>query len=381
LNKAFKFRIYPNACQQTLITKTFGCVRFIYNKMLSDRIEYYEQTGKRLNNRPAGYKEEFEWLKEVDSLALCNAQLNLNKAYRSFFLDKKAGFPKFKSKKSNHQSYTTNYVNGNIKLRDGYITLPKLKEVRTKTHRDIPEDHKLKSVTVSRTPTGKYYASILYEYDRKIQTVNPETFLGLDYSMKELIVSSDGKRAEYPGYYRQALEKLKREQRKLSGCERGSRNRNKQRIKVAKLHEKVTNQRKDFLHKLSRQTANAADVVCIEDLDLKGMSKTHKFGKSISDNGFGIFVSMLDYKLKERGKHLVKIDRWFPSSKMCSGCGRVKESLLLSERVYHCESCGIDLDRDLNASINIRNEGARKLFEDMNVTVGHTGIARLCCSR
>jgi putative transposase len=341
--------------------------------MLSDRIEYYEQTGKRLSNTPAQYKKEFEWLKEVDSLALANAQLNLNRAYRDFFRDKKTGFPKFKSKKSNHQSYTTNYVNGNIKLRDGYITLPKLKRVKIKQHRQIPDEYDLKSVTISKTPTGKYYASILYEYDSQIETAQPETFLGLDYSMKELIVSSDGKSAGYPGYYRQALKKLEREQRKLSRCEKGSKNRNKQRIKVAKLHEKVANQRKDFLHKLSRQTANAADVVCIEDLDMKGMSKALNFGKSVSDNGFGIFVSMLDYKLKERGKQLVRIDRWFPSSKMCSECGRVKESLLLSERIYNCENCG--------AAINIRNEGARKLFENMNRTVGHTGVARLCCSR
>ncbi len=379
-NKAFKFRIYPNTSQQTLIARTFGCVRFIYNRMLSDRIEYYKQTGQSLNNTPAKYKKEFEWLKEADSLALANAQLNLNKAYRSFFRDKKAGFPKFKSRKSNHQSYTTNYVNGNIRMMDGCITLPKLKAVRIKQHREIPDDHKLKSVTISRTPAGKYYASILYEYDSHIEPVQPEKFLGLDYSMTELIVASDGSKTGYPRYYRQALKKLKREQRKLSGCEKASRNRNKQRLKVAKLHEKVANQRKDFLHKLSGQIANAADVVCIEDLNIRGMSRALNFGKSVSDNGFGIFVSMLDYKLKERGKQLVKIDRWFPSSKMCSECGTVKGSLLLSERTYHCEVCGNTFDRDQNASINIRNEGARMLFENMNRTVGHTEIARLCCS-
>ena len=380
-NKSFKFRLYPNACQETLIAKTFGCVRFVYNKMLSDRNEYYEQTGKSLNNTPAKYKEEYEWLKEVDSLALANAQLNLNKAYKNFFRDKATGFPKFKSKKSNHRSYTTNYVNGNIKLMDGYIVLPKLKAVKIKQHRQIPDEYKLKSVTITRTPTGKYYASILYDYESQTDQVEPETFLGLDYSMTELIVDSDGKSAEYPRYYIKALKKLKSEQKKLSGCEKGSKNRNKQRIKVARLHEKVANQRKDFLHKLSRQITNAVDVVCIEDLNMKGMSKALKFGKSVSDNGFGSFVSMLDYKLKEGGKQLVKIDKWFPSSKMCSKCGTVKDSLLLSERIYHCEACGTTIDRDYNASINIRNEGARMLFENMNRTVGHTGIARLCCSR
>jgi putative transposase len=359
LNKAFKFRIYPNEQQKILISKTFGCVRFVYNRMLADRIEHYKETGKSLSNTPAQYKKEFEWLKEVDSLALANTQLNLNKAYKNFFRDKSIEFPKFKSKKSNHRSYTTNWVNGNIKLKSGYITLPKLGPIKIKQHRTIPEDHILKSVTVSQTPTGKYFASILYAYESNIKPIEPKTFLGLDYSMKELFVSSDGVSAEYPRYYRQALVKLKKEQRKLSKCQKGSKNRNKQRIKVAKLHEKVSNQRKDFLHKLSKQITNAVDVVCIEDLNMKGMSQALNFGKSVLDNGFGQFVSMLDYKLREQDKQLVKIDKWFPSSKMCSECGEVKDSLLLSERTYHCNACGTTLDRDYNASINIKNEGMR----------------------
>ena len=327
--------------------------------MLADKIEHYKETGKSLSNTPAQYKKEFEWLKEVDSLALANAQLNLNKAYKNFFRDKAIGFPKFKTKKSNHRSYTTNRVNGNIKLEDGYIILPKLRAMKIKQHRSVPAYYKLKSVTVSQTPTGKYYASILYEYECHIETVEPDIFLGLDYSMKELFVSSDGKSAEYPRYYRQSLVKLKKEQKKLSKCQKGSKNRNKQRIKVAKLHEKVANQRKDFLHKLTKQITNVVDVVCIEDLNMKGMSQALNFGKSVSDNGFGLFVTMLDYKLREQGKQLVKIDKWFPSSKMCSECGEVKESLLLSERTYYCNTCGTTLDRDYNASINIRNEGMR----------------------
>ena len=361
MNKAFKFRIYPNDSQKILLSKTFGCVRFIYNSMLFDRIEHYKETGKSLNNTPAQYKKEFEWLKEVDSLALANAQLNLNKAYKNFFRDKKVRFPKFKSKKNNHRSYTTNSVNGNIKLFDGCIILPKLKAVKIKQHRPIPNTYKLKSVTVSKTPTGKYYASILFEYDHQIDPIQPKTVLGLDYSMTELIVSSDGISAEYPRYYRKALEVLRREQKKLSKCQKGSKNRNKQRIRVAKQHEKVANQRKDFLHKLSRQITNAVDAVCIEDLNMKGMSQSLNFGKSVSDNGFGLFVSMLDYKLREQGKQLVKIDKWFPSSKMCSKCGEVKKTLLLSERTYHCESCGVTLHRDYNASLNIKNEGIRML--------------------
>jgi putative transposase len=362
MNKAFKFRIYPNKEQIILMSKTFGCVRFIYNKMLSDRIIHYNETGKSLKNRPAQYKKDYEWLKEVDSLALCNAQLNLDRAYSDFFRDKSVGFPKFKEKKHNRASYTTNLVNGNIKLDKGYLVLPKLKAVKIKQHREIPEGYRLKSVTASRTPSGKYYASILYEYEKIIEQVKPDTFIGLDYSMKDLFISSEGVSANYPGYLRKSLEKLKKEQRKLSKCQKGSNNRNKQRIRVARLHEKVTNQRKDFLHKQSRQITNVADVVCIEDLNMKGMSQSLNFGKSVSDNSFGAFTNMLEYKLKEEGKQLVKIDKWFPSSKMCSKCGNIKETLSLSERTYICDFCGTILDRDYNASINIRDEGMRLLL-------------------
>lgn len=362
MNKAFKFRIYPNSDQEVLIAKTFGCVRFIYNKMLGDKIEYYKRTNQKLKNTPAQYKNEFEWLKEVDSLALANAQMNLQTAYNNFFRKPKTGFPRFKSKRNNKKSYTTNFVNGNIKLENGFIVLPKIKAVKIKQHRSIPEDYKLKAVTVSKTATGKYFASILYEYEVDIKTVQPKTFLGLDFSMKELYVSSDGMSAEYPRYYRQSLDQLKREQRKLSLCQKGSENRNKQRIKVAKIHEKVTNQRKDFLHKQSKQITNAVDAVCIENLDMKGMSQALNLGKSVMDNGFGMFVSMLNYKLMEQGKQLVKIDKWFPSSKRCSGCGTVKNTLLLSERTYHCEDCGMTMDRDYNASINIKVEGIRLLL-------------------
>jgi putative transposase len=330
--------------------------------MLGDKIKHYEETGENLYCYPSQYKTEFEWLKEIDSLALVGAYNNLQTAYNNFFRDKKVGFPKFKSKKNNHQSYTTNYLNGNIKLQDGYLVLPKLKAVKIKQHREIPQSYKLKSVTVSKTPTGKYFASILFEYEQEIQTIEPKNFVGLDFSMKELYVASDGSSACYPRYYRQALEQLAREQRKLSKCQKGSNNRNKQRIKVAKLHERVTNQRKDFLHKLSRQITNAYDCVCIEDLNMKGMSQALNLGKSVADNSFGAFVSMLDYKLKEQGKQLVKVDKWYPSSKTCSHCGTVKETLSLSDRTYHCEVCGAVLDRDYNASINIKNEGMRLVF-------------------
>lgn len=359
MNRAYKFRIYPNSEQQVLLAKTFGCVRFIYNRMLDDKIKHYKETKEDLRCYPSQYKAEFEWLKEVDSLALANAQLNLQTAYKNFFKDKKIGFPKFKSKKNSHFSYTTNCVNGNIRLQDGYIILPKLKAVKIKQHREIPQIYVLKSVTVSKTPSGKYFASVLFEYEQNIQFVAPQTFLGLDFSMKELYVASDGSSASYPRYYRLSLDKLEKESRKLSKMQKGSNNRNKQRIKVARLYEKVANQRKDFLHKLSRQITNAYDCICIEDLNMKGMSQVLNFGKSVADNSFGAFTSMLEYKLSEQGKQLIKVDKWFPSSKTCSCCGNVKSELSLAERTYKCEACGAILDRDFNASINIKNEGMR----------------------
>ena len=361
-NKAYKFRIYPNEEQKVLFAKTFGCVRFIYNQMLADKIEYYKETKKKLNNTPAQYKTEFEWLKEVDSLALANAQMNLQKAYNNFFANPKIGFPKFKSKHKNRKSYTTNNQKGSITLENGYLKLPKANGlIQVKQHRQIPSDYKIKSVTISQTPSGKYYASILFEYENQVQEKEDLTkFLGLDFSMKELYKDSNGNEPCYPKYYRKAEKRLKREQRKLSLMEKGSSNRNKQRIKVAKLHEKVANQRKDFLHKQSRQIANAYDCVCIENLDMKAMSQCLKFGKSVSDNGWGMFTVFLKYKLEEMGKRLVKIDKFYASSQLCNVCGyKNTETKDLSVREWFCPTCGTHHDRDVNAAINIRNEGMR----------------------
>ena len=360
MNKAYKFRIYPNAEQRIMIAKTFGCVRFIYNRMLSDKIKHYEETKQKLKNTPAQYKIEFPWLKEVDSLALANAQMNLQTAYNNFFRNSKTGFPKFKSKKSNHRSYTTNCVNDNICIEVDYIKLPKVGLVKMKQHRRIPSDYRLKSVTVSQIPSGKYYASILFEYENQVQEQTPQTFIGLDFSMHELYKDSNGNESQYPGYYRQAEKRLKREQRKLSLMQKGSKNRDKQRVKVAKMHEKIANQRKDFLHKQSRQITNAYDCVCVENLDMKAMSQSLNFGKSVSDNGWGMFVMFLKYKLEEAGKRLVKVDKFFASSQICNVCGyKNSETKNLSIRAWDCPECGTHHDRDVNAAINIRNEGMR----------------------
>lgn len=360
MNKAYKFRIYPNAEQQIILTKTFGCVRFIYNQMLSDKINHYEETKQKLNNTPAQYKSKFPWLKEVDSLALANAQMNLQTAYNSFFRNPKIGFPKFKSKKSNRRSYTTNCVNGNISIDNGFLKLPKVGLVKLKQHRLILSNYKLKSVTISQTPSGKYYASVLFEYENQIQEQELHDFLGLDFSMHGLYKDSNGNEPAYPRYYRQAEERLKREQRKLSLMQKGSKNRSKQRIKVANLHEKVANQRKDFLHKQSRQIANAYDCVCIENLDMKAMSQSLNFGKSIADDGWGMFVTFLKYKLEETGKRLVKVNKFFASSQICNVCGYKNTATKnLSIRAWDCPECGAHHDRDINAAINIRNEGMR----------------------
>ena len=329
--------------------------------MLEDKISYYRQTKKKLNNTPAQYKEAFPFLKDVDSMALCNAQMHLQNAYKNFFSRPKVGFPKFKSRRNSRKSYTTNCINGNITLEKGFLKLPKIKGlVKVNQHRQIPADWKLKSVTIRQSASGKYYASILFEYENQVQEQKLHDFLGLDFSMHELYRDSNGNAPSYPWYYRQSEKKLKKEQRKLSLMQKDSKNREKQRIKVAILHEKVANQRKDFLHKLSRKLVNAWDCICIENLNMQAMAQALHFGKSVCDNGWGMFTEFLRYKLEEAGKKLVKIDKFFASSQICSCCGYKNPDIKnLSVRAWDCPECGTHHDRDVNAAVNIRNEGMR----------------------
>jgi len=359
MNKAYKFRIHPNAAQCVLFAKTFGCVRFIYNKMLGDKIAHYNETKEKLNNTPAQYKTEFEFLKEVDSLALANAQINLQTAYNNFFKQPNVGFPKFKSKHKSSKNYATNSVNGNIELSNGYLKLPKVGQIKIKQHRQIPENYLLRSVTVSQTPSGKYYASILFEYEKFIIPAEIKETIGLDFSMTELFVDSDGNEANYPRYYRRKLEKLKKMSRTLSKMVKFSNNWFKQKRKIAILHENIANQRKDFLHKQSRQIANAYDLVGAEDLNMKAMSQALNFGKSVSDNAWGMFRTFLKYKLEEQGKYFITVDKWFPSSKLCNICSYKNDALDLSVRAWTCPDCGIVHNRDINAAINIKNEAVR----------------------
>lgn len=358
VNKAYKYRLYPNKEQEILLTKTFGSVRFIYNKMLADKIEFYKETKQKLNNTPAQYKKEFEWLKEVDSLALANAQMNLQSAYNNFFRDPKVGFPKFKSKKKNKFSYTTNNQNGTVSIKDGKLRLPKVGLVKLRLHRFIPEGQKIKSATITKTPSGKYYVAILVEYEQEIPYVelDKNRALGLDYSSHRFYVDSQGREANYPKFYRNTQKILAREQRKLSLMKYDSNNYLKQKIRVARLHEHISNQRIDWIHKLSTRLANEYDYVCVEDINMQNISQSLKLGKSTNDNGFGMFRTILSYKLIDRGKKLIKIDKWFPSSKMCRFCKHINHGLTLTDRIWTCE-CGKVLQRDENAAINILNVG------------------------
>lgn len=366
MNKAYKFRLYPNKEQEVYFAKTFGCVRFIYNQMLGERQAIYEQykddKDQLKSHKPKTYsewKKEYDWLYEVDNLALANAQMNLQTAYNNFFRNKSVGFPKFKSKHKNQNSYTTNNQGGNIRIEQGkYIKLPKIGLVRIKLHRQIPDTHTIKSCTISRAPSGKYFISILteYEFEPPIRELSSDKALGLDYSSPHFYVDSQNIEADMPHFYREAEKKLAREQRKLSHMVRGSNNYVKQKRRVSATHERVSNCRKDWLHRQSRELANKWDIICVEDINLRGMAGSLKLGKSTNDNGFGMFRTFLEYKLAEQGKLLVKIDKWFPSSKMCHVCGMVNDNLTLADREWTCE-CGEHHLRDWNAAINIRNAG------------------------
>ena len=305
----------------------------------------------------------------MDSIALQQSLRHLDTAYTNFFKRKDSGYPRFKSRKRGKQAYTTVNVNNNIRLEGGRIRLPKLGAVKIRRHREVPEEWILKSVTVKRVPSGKYYVSILFEYENQIGEREMNRVLGLDFSMPDLYVTSEGEHCGYPKYFRQAEQKLARAQRRLSKMQKGSANYRKQKVKVAKIHEKIANRRKDFLHKRSHEIAEGYDAVCIEDLDMQGMSKALHFGKSVHDDGWGMFTRMLEYKLADRGGKLVKIDRWYPSSQMCSSCGRiVPEVKDLSVRVWFCDWCLEYHDRDENAAANIRNEGRRLLRMEQKKT-------------
>lgn len=389
-NKAIKYRIYPTKEQRELFIRTFGHSRFVYNNMLAFSKEAYEHGEKvcsrnKFNYRLTELKKEFPWLAEVDATALTSANDSLAAAFANFF-GKRAMFPSF-HKKRNYASYTSKRIHNskNIDVGTNFVKLPKVGCVKAKIHRLPPENWTLKSATVSMKADGSFYASLLFEFEAEIpeRTIDTNNSIGLDYKSDGLYTDSNGNIGSNHKYFREGYAKLLKEQKKLSRMEQSHiisykvvgnkrypvydkplsecKNYQKQRAKVAKIHSHIANQRLDNLHKLSAEIANLYDIVCVESLDMKAIAnKGFGNGKATMDNGYGIFLRMLEYKLSDRGKKLIKIDKWLPSSQICHNCGALHK-LQLNERTYKCE-CGYICDRDFNAAKNILREGL-KLFK------------------
>lgn len=341
--------------------------------MLADKLESYDKTGKFVSVTPAKYKKDHPYLKEVDSLALANTQLNLQGAFRNCFSKsrkKRNGFPKFKSAKHSRKSYTTNNQHGTVAIYEKAVKLPKIGIVKAVIHRKPEPDWMIKSATISQESDGTYYVSVLFAFEKPVNTyvADKTNAISLDYASDGLYVDDKGNIGTNHKYYRESCKKLTKAQHKLSrmvGSKKGEPKSNhyiKQLRKINKIHRHIANQRLDNLHKISTEIANQYDVVCVESLDMKAMSnKGFGNGKATMDNGYGMFLSMLEYKLADRGKYLVKVDKWYPSSQICHCCGkRHPEMKDLQNRMMKCD-CGLVIGRDQNAAINIKNEGLRLL--------------------
>ena len=353
--RAYRYRIYPDKEQRDFFERTFGCVRLFYNTSLDEMNKLYKEKKEYKDITPASYKERFPFFKEVDSLALANAQLNRNKALKSFFR-KQNKFPKFKAKR-NKQSYSTNNQNGTVYLSEDckYISLPKIKNIKIKMHRKF--DGVIKTVTVSKECDETYYVSILVEENIEAKPKSNNS-VGIDLGIKSYIVDSNSERIDNPKHLSRLLLKLAIEQRKLSHMKKGGKNRNKQRIKVARLHRRIRNQRNDFLQKLSSKYINENQVIVLEDLNIKQMEQDSRLSRLIVDASWYKFVSMLEYKGNWYGRDIIKVPTYYPSSQLCSCCGyQNKEIKDLSIREWVCPKCGATHSRDHNASINILNKG------------------------
>ena len=374
VKRTYRFRIYPNPYQKQLIEKTLGCSRQVYNDFLSMCIESYNADHNRIINKYElikllpEYKETFPYLKEVDSIALQQTVIHLYDAYINFFRHN-AEQPKFKKKKDDY-GYTTMNNKDFIRFIEDDIQIPKLGRVRAIRHRPLPESFKFSAVSVSRSGRH-YYVSLMgeeecFDYAEYIKDkLDPNNSIGLDFSLSHLFVDSDGNHLDMPTYYQDSLSKLAKEQRKLSHMKKGSSHYQKQLMRIKNLHEHIANQRKDFLHKVSRKLANTYDYVFVENLDLKEMSEKRdklKFCITIFDLGYGTFLNYLSYKLEWLNKKLIKVDKYFPSSQLCSNCSYRKTDLTLNQRHWICPSCGEHHDRDFNAAKNIKKEGIRMIL-------------------
>lgn len=372
-HKAYKFRLYPDKEQKILINKTIGSSRFVFNYFLNLWNEEYKKTGKGLSYNKCAViiptlkkSDEYSWLKEVDSIALQSSVKNLEDSFNRFF-KKQNKAPRFKSKKSPIQSYITKNVRNSIQIQGNRIKLPKLKMVMFANSREI--NGRILRATISRKASGKHFISLLVEENiQELEKTNSS--VGIDLGIKDFAILDDGTVYNNNRYTTKMAKQLAREQRKLSRRYEqakkdgkkleDAKNYQKQKIKVARLHEKVANQREDFLNKVSTIIVKNHDVICIEDLNTKGMLRNHKLAKSISDVSWSMFVAKLQYKSDWYGKRVVKIDRWYPSSQICSNCGINSGKKTLDIRYWECE-CGAKHDRDINASINIKNEGLRQV--------------------
>ena len=361
--KAFKYRIYPTAPQEEKINQNIGCARFVYNQLLDDRIKVYRETKQRSKKTYSILKDEHGFLKNADSRALKHAQANLVEAYEKFFKEPLAGFPKFKSKHKCRWSYTTDNNNGTVRFDGNRLRLPKVGYVKVVEHRR--HEGRILTTTISKERSGEYYASVLCEVEQCPALPVTEKIVGIDLGLHDIIVCSDGERVASPKHFRKSEQRLARVHRAFSRTQKDSKGHEKARLKVARCHQKIKNQRNDFLQKLSTKLIRENQVICLEDLSVKGMERNKKLANSVSDASFSKFVSMLEYKAEWYGRKVVKIDRFYPSTQLCSGCGYKNESIKglsgLKFREWICPECGEVHDRDLNAARNILKEGLKSI--------------------